>query len=210
MSHNYQWGRSYETLGTDPDEIAEFTSEFVRGAQLPDLGTGHWKGGLSSVKHYLGDGATYLGLNTGNATVYDFNAFKEVNMAGYRGGIQACTGNVMCSYSSVNRIHMAINADLLQRELKEKEGFEGFIISDYNEIGALSGGGWPTSNIKMNNQQEALISIVNAGVDMLMLSGFNHDMSLEVFTRTLKDAVESEEISIDRIDDAVTRILLVK
>ena len=207
VSHNYQWGRSYETLGTDPTFIKDYAREFVLGAQMPNDYTGKWEGVLASVKHFIGDGSTYLGLDKGNSTVHNFKAFKDVNMAGYHGGIEACAGNVMCSYSAVNNIHMSLNAELIERELKEQAGFEGFVISDYDEIAKLSDGGYPSSNIKLKDQAAALIGIINSGVDMMMLAGFNNVMTLSFFRDTLLNAVQNGEISRDRIDDAVTRIL---
>lgn len=104
---------------------------------------------MTSTKHFLGDGATYEGRDEGNDKVYNFTSFLEHNIEGYRGGIEAQTGTIMCSYSAVNSIPMAINGDLLQGILKEREGFGGFVISDYNERDKVANQGQPTSNILM-------------------------------------------------------------
>ena len=71
VSHNYYWGRHYETWGAEYEKIAEYAQEYTRGLQQDD-GEGHWSGVLASVKHFLGDGATYWGIDEGNVTVYDF------------------------------------------------------------------------------------------------------------------------------------------
>lgn len=155
-------------MGSNPELVRKFAKAYVRGIQMPNADTGAIDGVLSSVKHFLGDGATYLGIDEGNATVHNFETFLKVNMAGYHGGIESCAGNVMCSYSGVNRIPMSINAELVEGVLKEEAGFEGFVISDYGEISKVATQGWPTSNIKME-VADATSNIINAGIDMMML-----------------------------------------
>ena len=119
----------------------------------------------------------------------------------------------MCSYSAINRIPMAANAELLEGVLKDgiynNKPFNGFIISDYDEIGKMAGQQWPTSNIKMTNE-EAVIQMINSGIDMGMLASTNWWLNIPWFRDTIKNAVSDDEISIDRINDAVTRILGVK
>ncbi|KAL4441671.1 hypothetical protein ABPG74_021603 [Tetrahymena malaccensis] len=203
VSHNAQWGRYYETLGQNSDMIKKYANEFVNGAQQVDQ-DGFIRGAMTSTKHFLGDGATYEGRDEGNDKVYNFTAFLEHNIQGYRGGIEAQTGTIMCSYSAINSIPMAINADLLQNVLKEKEGFSGFIISDYNERSKVASQGQPTSNIKMS-EYESTCLIVNAGMDMMMMGGGAED-----YISDLKKCVENGEVAMDRIDDAVKRILAVK
>lgn len=99
---------------------------------------GYITGTLTSTKHFLGDGATYEGHDEGNDRVYNFTSFYESNIQGYRGAIKADTGTVMSSYSAVNDNPMVINGKALNGFLKEKEGFTGFIISDYDEIAKLN------------------------------------------------------------------------
>ena len=208
-SHNYQWGRFYESMGADPKMIQEYAAAYVAGIQMPDPISGGLKGVLASVKHFLGDGATYLGVDEGNATVHDFKSFLDVNMAGYHGGIESCAGNVMCSYSAVNRIPMSINAELVEGVLKEEAKFDGFVISDYDEVGKVEGQGWPTSNIKMD-RVDSIANIINAGSDMMMLASTNSAVAIDYYQKPLKGLVESGAVSMDRINDAVTRILAVK
>lgn len=213
VSHNFQWGRHYETMGAQPDWIKKYAAAFVKGAQAYDEKSNEYKGVLSSTKHFLGDGATWWGVDEGNATVHNFRTFLERNYAGYQGAIEECTGNIMCSYSAINRIPMASNAELLEGVLKDGlydgKPFYGFVISDYDEIGKLAGQGWPTSNIKME-REEALALEINAGIDMVMLASTDWDLNIEWFQTTMKKLVDLGEIDMDRIDNAVMRILGVK
>lgn len=74
----------------------------------------------------------------------------------------------MCSYSAMNGVPDSINANLLIGKLKNEEGFDGFIISDYNEIEKDASQGLPTSIIEMS-YANSVCMIVNAGVDMMMI-----------------------------------------
>ena len=213
VSHNFQWGRHYETMGAEPEMIKQFSAAFVTGAQQYDASTGKYNGVLTSVKHFMGDGATYYGVDEGNCTVHNYKTFLDRNYQGYAGGISSCAGNIMCSYSAVNTIPMAGNAELLQGVLKDGiydgKGFDGFVISDYDEIGKLSGQGWPTSNIKMD-WQDSIALMINSGIDMAMLASTNFWLDIDYYQNNLKTQVEQGAVSMDRIDDAVKRILAVK
>lgn len=170
----------------------KYSEAFVEGAQQFNATTGLWDGVLTSTKHFLGDGATFDGIDEGNATVYNMKEFLNVNFAGYEGSINSCGGNVMCSYSAINRLPMAMDSELLDGVLKNgivsDKPFDGFIISDYDEIGKLAGQEWPTSNIHMTNE-ESIITIINSSVDMLMLASTHWDISIEYTTNVILDAI---------------------
>ena len=57
----------------------------------------------------------------------------------------------MASYNGINAIPNAMNSDLLQLLLREQLKFNGFVISDYDEIGKLAGQYMPTSYLKMSD-----------------------------------------------------------
>lgn len=78
VSHNYYWGRHYETLGSEYLNVRDYASSYVQGLQQ-DQGNGTWSGVCSSVKHFMGDGATYWGIDEGNNTVNSMANFVEVN-----------------------------------------------------------------------------------------------------------------------------------
>ncbi len=213
VSHNFQWGRHYETMGADPEWVEKYAAAFVKGAQAYDADAQMYNGVLTSTKHFLGDGATFDGVDEGNVTTNNIRTFLKRNYAGYKGAIDECTGNVMCSYSAVNRIPMAGNAELLDGVLKngifEGKPFDGFVISDYDEIGKIAGQGWPTTNIHMT-QEDGIALMFNSGIDMAMLASTHWDITIDYFQSTMKNLIETNAIDMDRVDDAVTRILAVK
>jgi beta-glucosidase len=83
----------------------------------------------------MGDGTTWNGYDEGNAIVYNFTSFYRKNLKGYEAAINSNTGSIMASYSAINGIGMAMNGGLLTGKLKNELGFDGFIISDYSEVG---------------------------------------------------------------------------
>ena len=66
VSHNFQWGRHYETMGAEPEWIKKYAAAFVKGAQAYDATTKQYKGVLSSTEHVFGDGATWQGVDEGD------------------------------------------------------------------------------------------------------------------------------------------------
>lgn len=132
VSHNPQWGRFYETMGQEDAYIGEYAKQYVKGLQNID-GNGSWGGVVGSVKHFFGDGATLFGADEGNARVHNFKSFLNHNIQGYKGAISSEVGTVMCSYSAINGVPMAING-WIGPILRNKLNFDGFVISDYDEM----------------------------------------------------------------------------
>ena len=97
-------------------------------------------------------------------------------------------GNVMASYSGVNQIPMSINSPLVTGVLKnglyDGNKFDGFVISDYDAAGKVAGLTWPTTNFNMD-KNDAVVSIINAGVDMMMLSGYDGDITVPIYQNWL-------------------------
>ena len=84
------------------------------------------------MKHFYGDGATLFGADEGNAIVSSFSSFVKHNTQGYNGSINAGIASVMVSYSSINWVPNSISPSI-NTILRQKLGFDGFVISDYDE-----------------------------------------------------------------------------
>lgn len=69
VSHNPQWGRFYETLGENTDKVKKYAKAFVKEAQNIEVETEHIHGVLTSVKHFIGDGATINGYEEGDCII---------------------------------------------------------------------------------------------------------------------------------------------
>lgn len=117
----------------------------------------------------MGDGSTRYGANQGAAVVNNFKNFIEHNIKGYRGAINSEVGNVMISYSSINFVPNSFNSMFMMNVLREEEGFGGFTISDYDDIIRAEKMSLPRTFINLT-QSDAYSVMMNAGVDMFMLS----------------------------------------
>lgn len=215
VSQNPQWGRYYESMGSNPQKIADYAYCFTQGAQIAK--NDRIEGTLMSVKHYLGDGATAYGADEGNVEVSNFDQFLSVNTTGYQGAINASAGSAMISYSAVNEEPMSINTSLLNTLFTGRyqgkqyfKPFQGFTVSDYGAVDKVAHQGLPTTTNPPSAYTPALAKTINAGVDMIMLSPWPTNSTVPNFKQAVKDLVNKGEISQTRIDEAVTRILTTK
>jgi beta-glucosidase len=200
-----RWGRTYEGFGEDPKLSGELGAGLVRGLQGGDLSDPLRV--LACAKHYAGDGGTTaemrdktnfgegrrLSLDQGDTRI-DEPTLRKVHLAPYPPTIAAGVGSVMVSYSSWNGVKCTANRQLLTDILKGELGFEGLVISDYNAISQVD-----------PDFKTAIKLAINAGVDMAMEPDRYRD-----FIKHLTALVEDGDVPVERIDDAVRRILRVK
>ncbi|CAL5353109.1 unnamed protein product [Camellia sinensis] len=199
-----RWGRCYECYGEDTEIVRKMTT-IVSGlqGQPPE---GHPKGYpflagrdkvVACAKHFVGDGGTDKGINEGN-TLASYDDLERIHMAAYLDCISQGVCTVMASFSSWNGTKMHSHHFLLTQILKDKLGFKGFVISDWQALDKLS-------DPHGSNYRNCISSAVNAGIDMVMVP-----LKYELFLEDILNLVESGEIPMARIDDAVERILRVK
>lgn len=199
-----RWGRCYECYGEDTGIVRKMTT-IVSGlqGQPPE---GHPKGYpflagrdkvVACAKHFVGDGGTDKGINEGN-TLASYDDLERIHMAAYLDCISQGVCTVMASFSSWNGTKMHSHHFLLTQILKDKLGFKGFVISDWQALDKLS-------DPHGSNYRNCISSAVNAGIDMVMVP-----LKYELFLEDILNLVESGEIPMARIDDAVERILRVK
>ncbi len=194
QSADPRWGRTYESFGADLERIKALSVPYTRG--LID-------GGVAACpKHFFGDGNVAFGtgdckfdkklMDRGQATLSDEEIEKLLSV--YQELVNAGAQTIMVSFSSLNGVKMHENKKYIDY-LKNEMDFDGFIISDWNGI-QLN---------KEDTYEEQIIASINAGVDMMMeVDTFDKAIGIVV------DAVNEGSISIERIDDAVSRILKVK
>ena len=189
-----RWGRTYESYSEEPEIVQAYAGQMVEGLQgavgQDFMTPGHV---ISSVKHFLGDGGTG-GRDQGDTRVSE-QVLRDVHAAGYKSGLAAGALTVMPSFSSWNGVKMTGNTSLLTGVLKQRMGFDGFAIGDWNAHGQVPG----CSN-------EDCPAAINAGLDMFMYSGPKWK---ELYANTLREAKDGT-IPAARLDDAVRRILRVK
>ncbi|WP_291845132.1 glycoside hydrolase family 3 protein [Maricaulis sp.] len=190
-----RWGRTYEGFSEDPAIVAAYGDRIVFGLQgrpgTDDfMSAGHV---ISSAKHFLADGGTANGRDQGDAQISEAE-LRDIHAAGYLTAIPAGVQTVMASFSSWWGQPMHGNEALLTGVLKDRFGFQGFIVGDWNGHGLILG-------CTSTDCPDAF----NAGLDMYMAP----DSWRELYHSTLAH-VRSGVISEERLDDAVRRILRVK
>jgi beta-glucosidase len=192
-----RWGRTYESFSEDPQLVKRLSGPYVAGLQgaLKDDANV-----IASIKHYMADGGTEFGINTGVAKVGERD-MMNIHAQGYFAGIGAGAQTVMASFNSWNDV--AAGKDygkvhgsryMLTDILKDRMGFDGFVVTDWNGIGEVPG-----------CRNDSCAQAINAGVDMVMVP---NDWKAFI-ANTVKD-VEAGRIPPARIDDAVSRIVRVK
>ena len=188
VPRNERWGRTYEGFGETPEIQKIMAAESVTGLQGTNLGARETI--LACAKHYVGDGGTVDGIDQGNTVLYEAT-LRAIHMQGYTDAIESGVGSIMASYNSWNGEKLHGHEYLLTDVLKNELGFEGFIVSDWKGVDQVN-----------EDYREAIKRAVNAGIDMVMVPD-----RYEVFIGHLISLVEDNEVSEERIDDAVGRIL---
>ncbi len=211
-----RWGRSFEGFSEATDLVSQLGVASVLGLQNGRFAysADGERPVLASVKHYVGDGGTAWGstpsyewipdwwknkdtnkwkLDQGDMRV-DEATVRAVHLPPYQAAIAAGARNIMVSYSSWQGVKMHAQRYLLTDVLKGELGFDGFLISD-----------WLATSQLHADFYTSIVMTINAGLDMIMVP---YDSA--GFITNMTKAVASGDISLQRIDDAVRRILRVK
>ncbi len=189
-----RWGRTYEGYSEDPELVREYSHAFVQGVQgaaNQDFFSDHHV--ISTVKHFLGDGGTEKGDDQGDNLATEQELF-DLHAQGYIGGLTAGAQTVMASFNSWHGKKNHGNKYLLTDILKTRMGFDGLVVGDWNGHGQVKG-----------CTNENCSASFNAGVDIFMVPT---DWKA-LYENTIAQ-VKSGEISEQRLNDAVRRILRVK
>ena len=190
-----RWGRAYEGYSENPEIVARLGEGMVKGLQ-GHVGADDFLGEgrvISTAKHFVGDGGTYEGKDQGDNRATE-QELREIHAAGYVTSLNAGVQVVMASFNSWHGNKLHGHKELLTDVLKDRMGFDGFVVGDWNGHGQVPGctnGNCPASFL--------------AGVDMYMVP---EDWK-ELWQSTL-DQVNAGEIPMERLDEAVRRILRVK
>ena len=186
-----RWGRTYEGFGEIPEITIMMSRAAVTGFQGDTLSNP--QSIVACAKHFLGDGGTNGGQDQGNTQI-DETTLRAIHLPGYIEAIQNDVGTIMATYNSWNGEKVHGSKYLLTTLLKEELGFEGFVVSDWAAIDQLPGD--YTSDVKNS---------INAGIDMVMVPD-----RYVLFINTLIGLVQQGQVTSERVDDAVERILRIK
>jgi beta-glucosidase len=197
VPQDLRWGRTYEAYGGDVATVTELATAFLEGLQSVE-------GPLRVVgtpKHFVADGAAAWDTSTagdhridqGDAPITE-EELREVHLPPYEAAIEAGARTIMASYSSWQGRKVHGRGDLLTDLLKEELGFDGLLVSDWGAVDQVD-----------ENYYEAVVASVNAGIDLNMVP-----QRYELWLDALRAAVDNGDVPLERIDDAVRRVLRVK
>lgn len=205
VPQDIRWGRTYESYSEDTQLTTEIGTAYINGLQkIPDgyePSEGQTLFTLATPKHYIGDGGTIWGssrtgsylLDQGNVQVNEAT-LRQMYLPPYKAAVEAGVMSVMASFSSWRGTKMHAQKYLLTNVLKDELGFKGFIVSDWAGIYQVD-----------PDFYTAVVLAINAGIDMNMVPS-----DYISFISVMKQAVEKGEITEERINDAVRRILRAK
>ncbi len=196
VARDDRWGRTYESYSETPELVAQYATAMVeglQGEQTSDAFLGDGKV-ISTAKHFIADGGTAGGIDRGDTQLTEAE-LVALHAPGYFSAIKAGVQVIMASFSSWNGEKLHGHKYLLTDVLKEKLGFDGFVVGD-----------WAGHAFVPGCTDTHCPAAINAGLDMFMAPDGNWR---ELYANTLAD-VQEGRISQARIDDAVRRILRVK
>jgi len=150
------------------------------------------------MKHYLAYSASRTGKDRTPSYIPEIE-LREYYLPQFREAIRAGASTIMINSGEINGVPVHASKYLLNDVLRKEMGFQGLIVTDWEDIIRLH-----TRHLVANSPRQAVVQAINAGIDMSMVPG---DFS---FFDLLKEAVQKGEVPMSRIDDAVRRILTLK
>ncbi len=191
VSRDVRWGRTEETMGEDPYLVGVLATRYVKGLQ------GESRDLLATLKHYVGHSFSEGARN--HAPVHlGFKELNDIFMLPFEMAVkQANAGSVMPAYHDIDNEPCHSSRFLLTEVLRDQWGFDGLVVADYAGINLLH-----AHHGVARDKAEAAALAFNAGLD-IELPGFE-------CAEHLQQAVERREISEEKINEIVARVLGVK
>lgn len=187
-----RWGRVYESFGEDPYLVAQMGIAYTKGLQKNKV-----DGVLATGKHFLGYAETQAGLNTAATRLCDRELYETFATPFEAGIKEADLGSIMTSYSEIDGIPCGANKKIVRELLRKKMGFKGVVVSDGGAVWKL----FNTFGIAKDYPEAGLLGIKG---------GMETEMPVGGAYRQLEKYVESGELDISIIDEAVSNVLTSK
>ena len=187
-----RWGRMSEGNGEDPflgSAICRAMIEGYQGADLTDKATM-----MACVKHFALYGAPEAGRDYNTVDMSRVRMFNEY-FPPYKAGVEAGAGSYMTSFNVIDYIPATGNRWLMTEVLRDRWGFDGFVVTDYTAISEMINHG-------MGDLQTVSALALKAGTDM--------DMVADGFLGTLEKSLNEGKVTMEDIDKACRRILEAK
>lgn len=198
MGRDPRFPRMWETFGEDVYLVSELGRQMIDGYEGVDNEVGQPQKVAACLKHYLGYSVPNSGKDRTPAFIPEIE-LRERHLPAFQAAVAAGAHSVMVNSGLINGVPVHASKELLTDLLKGELGFKGVVVTDWKDIDNLH------SRDKIAaTPKEAVKLAINAGIDMSMIP-YDFD-----FCKYLVELVEEGEVSEDRVDDAVTRILMLK
>ena len=191
VSRDVRWGRTEETFGEDPYLVGILATRYVRGLQGPK------RDFLATLKHFAGHSFSEGGRN--HAPVHlGGRELNDIFLLPFEMAVKlANAGSVMPAYHDIDGEPCHASHVLLTKILREQWGFNGIVVADYVGISLL----YRDHKVASDTAEAAALAF-NAGLDI--------ELPGEDCAVRLKTALERRQITIEKIDEIVTRVLTEK
>ena len=190
------WSRFPETYGEDVYIVKTLGSLAVKTYE--EDGLKNPTAVASCMKHYLAYSGPRTGKDRTPAYIPEIE-LREYYLPSFREAVKAGASTIMINSGEINGEPVHASKYLLTDVLRKELGFQGMIVTDWEDIKRL----YDRHNVA-SSPRAAVAMAINAGIDMSMVPS---DFS---FYDLLLEAVKKGEVPMSRIDDAVKRILVLK
>ncbi len=198
LGRDPRWPRMWESFGEDAYVNAQMAVQAVRGLQGDNPNKVDKYHIASCIKHFMGYGVPVSGKDRTPSSITDVD-LREKHFAPFLAAVRAGALSLMVNSGNNNGMPFHANKELLTGWLKEDLGWDGVIVTDWNDINNL----YFRDHIAVS-KKDAVRLAINAGIDMAMVP------SEWQFCIDLKELVKEGAVPIERIDDAVRRVLRLK
>ncbi|WP_077355477.1 beta-glucosidase BglX [Brevundimonas sp. LM2] len=193
IARDPRWGRVVEGAGEDPYLGSVLATAQVRGYQGTSLADP--TSILATAKHFVGYGAAEGGRDYDSADITD-RTLHEVYLPPFHAAAKAGAGSMMTAFNDIGGVPLTAHPALVRGVLRDRWGYDGLIVSDWNAIPELLNHGIAAT------PQAAGALALRGGVDM--------DMAGNLYSAQLKGAVEADSALLPMLDQAVIAVLTAK
>lgn len=193
IARDPRWGRIAEGSGEDPLLGSLIAAARVRGFQGDDLAAPDTV--LACAKHYIAYGAAQAGRDYHTVDI-SRRTLRDIYLPPFQAAIDAGVGSIMTAFNEINGVPATGNIFVMRDILRGELGFTGLTVSDFNSVAEMIEHGVAA------DKRAAAILAIRAGLDV--------DMTSFSYLAHLKELVESGEVPLTLVDEAVRRVLTMK
>lgn len=182
------------SFGSDCEVVSEMALAELRGLES--------QGVIGMLKHFPGHGATAGDTHEGYAyTDASLEEMKANELVPFADGIEAgvdviMVGHISCPKVTGDDLPASLSEKMTTQILRQEMGYDGFLITDAMNMGAVS---------ENYSSSEAAVAAIRAGIDMILMP-----QDFQQAYEGILNAVESGELTEERIDESLRRITALK